>query len=169
MLRRRFANSPPLFVHSQPNSSGLKMNQCVSKPALQIQKIQTPDNSPHLTATFFSSYKLPETWTLTTLLLFGPVTLLCGTFPCIFLSGGTVKLSLQIPSDWHAPAMCLQLIHSHRCRFTSAAPLILPPEAHQSLSEISPLATYEIFTQRLLWRICAGSPHSKGSVNGASF
>ena len=31
----------------------------------------------------FSSYKLPKTVTVTTLLLFGPVTLLCGTFLCI--------------------------------------------------------------------------------------
>ena len=31
----------------------------------------------------FSSYKLLKTVTVTTLLLFGPVTLLCGTFLCI--------------------------------------------------------------------------------------
>ena len=31
----------------------------------------------------FSSYKLPKTVAVTTLLLFGPVTLLCATFLCI--------------------------------------------------------------------------------------
>ena len=38
----------------------------------------------------FSSYKLPKTVTVTTLLLFGPVMLLCGAFLCIYLSGGAV-------------------------------------------------------------------------------
>ena len=40
----------------------------------------------------FSSYKLTTTVTVT-LLLFGPVTLLCGTFLCIKLSEGRVQLS----------------------------------------------------------------------------
>ena len=38
------------------------------------------DTSPHITAVLFSSYKLPKTLLVTTLLLFGPVMLLCGTF-----------------------------------------------------------------------------------------
>ena len=41
----------------------------------------------------FSSYQLPKTVTVTTLLLFGPVMLLCGTFLCISLSEGPVQLS----------------------------------------------------------------------------
>ena len=41
----------------------------------------------------FSSYKLPKTVTVATLLLFGPVTLLCGKFFCIKLSEGPVYLS----------------------------------------------------------------------------
>ena len=41
------------------------------------------DNSPRITAVLFSSYKLLP---VATLLLFGPVTLLCGTFLFILLS-----------------------------------------------------------------------------------
>ena len=40
-------------------------------------------------------------------------------------------------------------------------------EAYQRQSEISALAASETFTQRRVWRICAGFPHSKG-VNGES-
>ena len=39
--QQRFANSPPLFVHTEPSSSGVKPYQCVnshSKSALLIQK-----------------------------------------------------------------------------------------------------------------------------------
>ena len=46
--------------------------------------------SPRISAVLFSSYKLPKTVTVTTLLLFGQVTLLCGTFLCIKLREGTV-------------------------------------------------------------------------------
>ena len=42
---------------------------------------------------FSSSYKLPKTVTVTTLLLFGHVTLLGGKFLFIKLSEGPVKLS----------------------------------------------------------------------------
>ena len=38
------------------------------------------DTSPYTIAVFFSSYKLPKTLTVTMLLLFGPVSLLCETF-----------------------------------------------------------------------------------------
>ena len=39
--------------------------------------------SPRISEVFFSSYKLPKTVTVTTLLLFGHVMLLCGKFLCI--------------------------------------------------------------------------------------
>ena len=48
------------------------------------------DTSPHITAVFFSSYELQKTLPVTMLLLFGPVTLLCGTFLFILLSEGSV-------------------------------------------------------------------------------
>ena len=41
------------------------------------------DSSPRIAAVFFSSYKWPKTVTVSTLLLFGPVMLLCGKFLCI--------------------------------------------------------------------------------------
>ena len=50
-------------------------------------------------------------------------------------------------------------------RFSSTGPLILPPEADQSRSKISPLAASETLTQR--WRIGAGSQPPNGSENGA--
>ena len=53
-------------------------------------------------------------------------------------------------------------------RFANTALLILPPEAYQHLSEISPLTTSETCTQRRRLRIGTGSPHSNCSVNGAS-
>ena len=43
-----------------------------------------------ISVVFFSSYKLPKTVTVTTLLLFGHVTLLFGTFLFIKLSDGSV-------------------------------------------------------------------------------
>ena len=46
------------------------------------------DPSPCITAVFFSSYKVPKTVTVTTLLLFGHVTLLYGIFIFILLSEG---------------------------------------------------------------------------------
>ena len=49
------------------------------------------DASPHISAVFFSSYKMPKT--VTTLLLLGHVMLLCGTFLCIKLSDGPVQLT----------------------------------------------------------------------------
>ena len=48
------------------------------------------DTSPHITAVFFSSYKMPKTLPVTMWLLFGPVTLLFGTFVFILLSEGSV-------------------------------------------------------------------------------
>ena len=47
---------------------------------------RTGDTCPGITAVFLSSYKLPERWPVTTLLLFGHVMLLCGTFLFILLS-----------------------------------------------------------------------------------
>ena len=52
-------------------------------------------------------------------------------------------------------------------RLTNNAALI-PPEADQRRSKISPLSTSETFTQRRVWRIAAGSPHANGSVKEAS-
>ena len=46
------------------------------------------DASPRISVVFFSSYKLPKTVTVTTLILFGHVKLLCGN-----LSEGPVQLS----------------------------------------------------------------------------
>ena len=48
------------------------------------------DTSPFIIVVFFSSHKLPKTLTVTTLLLFGHVTLLCVTFLFILLSEGPV-------------------------------------------------------------------------------
>ena len=52
--------------------------------------------------------------------------------------------------------------------FATTAPLILPPEADQRRSGISPLAASETFTQRMMQNIGAGSPHANSSVNGAA-
>ena len=62
-------------------------------------------------AVFFSSYKLPKTVTVTTLLLFGHVTLLRGTLLFILLIEGPVKLS-NCQTDAHPAPRC-QLIKSH--------------------------------------------------------
>ena len=50
------------------------------------------DASPHTAVVFVSSYKLSKTVTVTTLLLFGYVTL-CGKFLSVKLSEGPVQLS----------------------------------------------------------------------------
>ena len=52
--------------------------------------------------------------------------------------------------------------------FTNNAVLILPPEADQRRSKISPLSSSETFTQRRVQRIGAGSPYANGSVSWAS-
>ena len=48
------------------------------------------DTSPRTTVVFFSSYKLSKTLPVIMLLLFGHVTLFCGTFLLILLSEGSV-------------------------------------------------------------------------------
>ena len=48
------------------------------------------DTSPRITAVFFSSRKVLKTLPVTMLLLFGPVTLLCGTFLFILLREGSI-------------------------------------------------------------------------------
>ena len=48
------------------------------------------DASLHISAVFFSSYKLPKTVTFTMLRYYGHVTLLCGTFVFNYLSEGPV-------------------------------------------------------------------------------
>ena len=96
---------------------------------------------------FFTSYKLAKIVTVTMLLLFGHVTLLCGKFLFINLSEGPVSLS----------------IHT-----SSVTALILPPEADQRRSEISPLTASETFIQRRRRRIGVGSLHANSSVNGAT-
>ena len=50
----------------------------------------TGGRTPCISMVFFSSYKLPKTVTVTTLLLFDYVTLLCGKFLCIKLIEGPV-------------------------------------------------------------------------------
>ena len=116
------------------------------------------DASPCTAAVFFSSYKLPVTLTVTTLLLFSSATLLCGTFVCFQLSEGPVLLS-DCTTDTPPPPLG---------RLTNNAALILHPEMDQHWSEISLLSASETFTQRRLRRIGAGSLHAKSSVNGAS-
>ena len=73
----------------------------------------------------FSTYKLPKTVTVT-LLLFGSVTLLCGTFLFIKLSEGPVQ-----SSDCTTPPPYAQLAHPFiLVQFPSTAPLILSDECH---------------------------------------
>ena len=75
---------------------------------------------------FFSSYKLPKTVTVTALLLFGHVTLICGTFLFIKLSEGPVQ-----SSDCMTPPPYAQLAHPFTLvQFPSTAPLILSDEFH---------------------------------------
>ena len=77
---------------------------------------------------FFSSCKLSKTVTVSALLLFGHVTLFCGTYFLSWVkdlcSNQTVRLTLVYP---------FTLV-----RFTNNAPLILPPEVYQRWSKISP-------------------------------
>ena len=47
-------------------------------------------------------------------------------------------------------------------RIANNVPLIVHPQAYQRRSEISPLAACEKFTQRLRWKMGAGSPHPNG-------
>ena len=69
----------------------------------------------------FSSYKLPKTVTVTTLLLFGSVMLLCGTFLFLELSEGPVQ-----SSDCMTRPPYAQLAHPFTLvLFPSTAPLIL--------------------------------------------
>ena len=107
----------------------------------------------------FSSYKLQKTVTVTTLLLFGHVTLLCGKFLFIELSEGPVHLSECMTDTW--------LICSHWFGSPIMQLVILPQEVDEHRSEISPLAASETFTQRRMRRIAEGSPHANGSVKGA--
>ena len=82
--------------------------------------LSTPhrEGSPfhHLFFFFFFQYKLPETLAVTKLLVFGPVTLLCG------LMCGTFLFYSMTMARWLA----------------SAAALLQPLEAHQSCSETVP-------------------------------
>ena len=79
-------------------------------------------------AVFFTLYKLPKTVTVTTLLLFGNVTLLCGTFLCI-----------KDPSDRPAPDMRSRLIRSHWFGPDTTSRGVSGPERN--------------FTPRRLWEI----------------
>ena len=115
------------------------------------------DASP-CTAVVYFFLKSRKTVTVTTLLLFGCVTLLCGKF--LF-----IKLSEDL-YDRHAPVSRSLLIHSH----WFSSPIIRPwyyLQRRISLSEISSLAVSETFTQRWRQRVGAGSLHANGSVNGA--
>ena len=74
------------------------------------------DTSPHITAVFFSSHKLPKTLLVTTLLLFGPVTLLRGTFLFYF-----IKWS-QFLVPWDSTQNHLKLetvVHTETCLYHS--------------------------------------------------
>ena len=113
--------------------------------------------SPLISAVFFSSYKLPKTVTVNTLLLFGPVMLLCGKF--LF-----IKLSYQSVRPTHPrsapPAYPFTLV-----RFTNNTALLLPQEADQRRREVSPLAVSETFTQRRRRRIGGSQdPHMQTAV-----
>ena len=102
--------------------------------------------APHIYPVLFSLHKLPKTATITTLLLFGHVTLLCGTFLFILLSDEPMQLS--------------------HCLINT--PSILPLEAYQCQSEISPFIASETFTQRRRRRIGTRSLHPNSSAIGAS-
>ena len=53
-------------------------------------------------------------------------------------------------------------------QFTNNAALILPPEANQHWSKISPLAAFKRFTLRW-WRVIGAlTPNPNASVNGVS-
>ena len=123
------------------------------------------DASPPTAVVFFSSYKLSKTVTVTMLLMFGPVMLLCGTSLCIKLSEGPVQSS---DCQTNTPSLPLLVYLFTLVRFTNNTALILPPDADQRRSEISSLAASETFTQRRRRRIGARSPHANGSVNGAT-
>ena len=90
----------------------------------------------------FFSCKLPKTLPGTTLLLFGPVKLLCFALLDIWIYYVEQRFSLVIrlwtTSDQHLSAPCSRLVHSHRGRFASAVPLILHLETHQSVNEFHP-------------------------------
>ena len=74
-----------------------------------IRTDRRTDTSPHTSAVFSSSYKLPKTLTVSTLLLFGHVTLLCGTYLFIKLSEEPVQLTNRpIALDTRS-----RLTHSH--------------------------------------------------------
>ena len=64
--RWRLAFTPPFFFSTEPRRAGLKPIQCVSEAF------------PCMDVVFFSSYKLSKTLPVATLLLIGPVMLLCG-------------------------------------------------------------------------------------------
>ena len=91
------------------------------------------------------------------LLLFGPVTLPCGTFLFILLSEGSVQLSdynhHQIDNP---PSLSIHTGMVHLCC------------SNDTTSRISPLAASATFAQKRMRRIGACSLHSKGRVNGAT-
>ena len=91
------------------------------------------------------------------------VTLLCGTFLCILLSVVVMKL-VRPTRPCSAPPDYLFTLGW----LTNNVALILPPEADQRQSEISPLSASETLTQGRVQRIAAGSPHANCSVKKAS-
>ena len=156
MLQWWFTKSPPSVIHTEQSISTLKTNRCEIHTESQCCGSQDAffrsemwlrvgrtggrsDASPGTSDVLFSSYKLPKT--VTTLLLFGPVTLLCGTFLFIKLSEGPVLLS-----DCQT-LICAVGLSIHTGLVANTAPLILPQEAYQCMSEISPLAASKRFTQ----------------------
>ena len=81
----------------------------------------------------------------------------------LYLLGWRTCVVIRLTSPWYAMlAYPFTLVW-----FANTALLILPPEAGQRQSEISPLATSETFTYRPRWRTGAGSPHPNGGVKGA--
>ena len=78
------------------------------------RRVSRTDSSPQITVVFFCKYKLQKTLPVTTLLLFGHATLLCGTFLFIFVGWRIcLVITLWTPSDWYASGPHPWPIHSH--------------------------------------------------------
>ena len=93
--------------------------------------------------------------TVTMLLLFGLVTLLCGKFLFIKLSEEPVQISgCTIDRPWSRPVGLVK----YRPDTTSRG---------GSVPEQNFLAASETFAQRRMWRIVAGYLHANNSVNWA--
>ena len=107
------------------------------------------DASPCTAVVFFFPHICCQV-TVTMLLLFGHLTLLCGKFLFIKLSEEPVQISgCTIDRPWSRPVGLVKY------------------RPDQCQSKISPLAASETFAQRRMWRIVAGYLHANNSVNWA--